>query len=152
MVKAAGSRNVLVAFEPRPEYMVTMPAWKAAGDFRIELMFQTSRNEDAWEGSTYALRAGTLEMQLRIDDNMEDSTVVLNNSSELLPDLADKSVQLVLAREGNVCKVFINSKQVLLARYDDVSSIEGVSFVVTNPGSDFKLIGIAMTSGTSQSW
>ena len=156
MVKVSGGRKVLAPFEPRAEYLVTMPSWKATGDFRIDWVLRTARGypEDL-SGMTmentdpvfYTIRAGTLEMTLQTSwGGGWESTIKLNDSSETLSDLANTNVQLGLAREGNVVKVFVNSKQVLLARYDDVSTIDGISLVASNAGKEFEIQAIAMAA------
>lgn len=146
-VKVVGGRKVLAPFEPRDEYVVTMPEWRATRDFRIDILIRTSaRNSTGMinERAHYSIRAGAMELAL--DTNWGKSTIRLNESREPLGDLDNAAVLVGLLREGNVCKVFVNSKQVLLARYDDVATIEGVSLVASHTGKDFAVHAVSLTT------
>jgi hypothetical protein len=50
-----------------------------------------------------------------------------------------------LLREGDVCRVFVNSQQILIARFHDEATIDGVTLVVSHAGKDFAVQAISLT-------
>ena len=79
--------------------------------------------------------------------NMIDGAteVGLNASRTNIPYIGESRFLIALVREGPVCRVYVNTRQVLIARYE-AAPVEGLTISASNVGTNFGVIGIAMTA------
>jgi len=144
-VKQDGPRRLLAAFEPREEYVVSIPSWRAEGDFRIDWVIKPAPGS-LWF-TYYKLRLADLELVVGArPPNMDsgESSVALNSSSAHIRYIGTTQASISLFRDGNVCRVYVNGQRVLLGRYG-TEAVEGVTMSVSNAGSGFGMFGILMT-------
>jgi hypothetical protein len=141
-------RMSLAPFELRPKYAFSVPNVRFSGDFQVEWALQTASGQgnDSTSGRAYSMTVGSVQVVLETGwGGGWPSRVKMGSSQAELEDLANASVLIRLTREGNVYRVFVNTKPMLLARYDNPGVIEGISFLAQNTGPGFEVVGIRIS-------
>lgn len=131
-------RPVLKGVEPRAQYNLTVP-WAFGGNYRLDLGIK------GCSGLRVSVGHATLMFGTAAAASPDHLGIVRTRQAGAVDDHATAVTWaqvepfhhsfwgMTLVREGDVLKVTMGSKQVLLARYEDLPDPEGITFTSTCP-------------------
>lgn len=137
--------NVLMNFESRDSYKIDIP-WKVSGDFVVTVYAAFGCSTGCDRGRhRYKIEVGNLTVEVNDHDPFggAPTTVALQGAS--MEASWERGFHWIhINKKGNVYTLVVDSRQVLVGRYDGLPSAQSIA--VSADGGGFALAGIRVES------
>lgn len=146
VVRNLGGAQALVPFERREVERLTATGFRALGDYQFDWALRLGSGARPHMSESYRIYVGSCVVTLRTLWEHRPTLVTLNQSeAPELPDLSGQAVHLSLRREGNVQRLLVNGRQLIVARYGVTETVDGFAVEVEGPG-DYALLGFRLAA------
>ncbi len=139
MVTSDGRQKFLTPFEKSSNHNFIVNGIEFPNNFKFEWIINCGSR--GFMNQWHSVKLGNVT--IKIGDGYNSNKVMMNNTKKEYQCVAGKIIRVSLKKMGDICKLFIDDKEIIMARYPNFIKPTGVSFEM-HP-SHFKLYRIIGT-------